>query len=170
MKAANAARAERSRGASPRGVFGCPNRSFCANICELCGYGTRDMSGSPKGKLKASRLIRLTLTRDLLRRALLRVRPDCSKVSVPASVSASPKSYRNASRSMPKGGCGGGTARDRPFAKRRHQTGPLSLDASISDLRADGFERLSRVDSSGAPHRGGNCPNRQALSPGQADS
>ena len=60
------------------------------------------MNGLPMGWLTASRLIRLTLTRDLLRRALLRARPDCSKVSVPVSVSASPKSYRNASRSMPR--------------------------------------------------------------------
>jgi hypothetical protein len=33
--------------------------------------------------------------------ALLRARPDCSKVSVPVSVSASPKSYRSATLSAP---------------------------------------------------------------------
>ena len=38
---------------------------------------------------------------DLLRPALLRARPDCLKVSVPVSVSGSPKSYRSATASAP---------------------------------------------------------------------
>jgi hypothetical protein len=52
------------------------------------------------------------------------------------------------------GGCGGAIARDRPFAERRHQIGPLSLDAPISDLRADGFEPPGRVDSGPLLRRG----------------